>query len=88
VENARGHKRNPNGILGLLCRKNFPGLIEYAKMTGPVYSFDHYIVAPDAIDRDGKELFNKVEQVSGWTCTMRRTSRPSSLTMAPSLERR
>jgi hypothetical protein len=31
VENAGGHRRNTNGILGLLCREHFPGLVEYAK---------------------------------------------------------
>jgi hypothetical protein len=37
VENVEGHGRNPNGILGLLCREHFPGLVEYAAMTGPAY---------------------------------------------------
>jgi hypothetical protein len=63
VENARGHGRNPNGILGLLCREHFPGLVEYARVTGPAYTFDHYAVAPDAVDRDGKEFNNKAERV-------------------------
>jgi hypothetical protein len=46
VENAGGHDRNPNGILDLLCRKHFPGLVEYAGVTRPTYTFDHYVVAP------------------------------------------
>jgi hypothetical protein len=46
VENAEGHDRNPNGILDLLCRKHFPGLVEYAGVTRPTYTFDHYVVAP------------------------------------------
>jgi hypothetical protein len=45
-----GHGCNPNGILGLLCREYFPGLVEYAGVTGPAYTFDHYDVAPDAVD--------------------------------------
>jgi hypothetical protein len=35
VENAGGHRRNPNGILSLLCREHFPGLVKYAGVTGP-----------------------------------------------------
>jgi hypothetical protein len=61
VENAGGHGHNPNGILGLLCREHFLGLVEYAGVTGPVYTFDHYAVAPDAVDWDGREFNNKAE---------------------------
>jgi hypothetical protein len=65
VENARGHGRNPNGILGMLCREHFPGLIEYAEVMGPAYIFDHYAVAIalDAVDRDNREFNNKAERV-------------------------
>jgi hypothetical protein len=58
-----GHSRNPNGILGLLCKEHFPGLVEYVGVTGPPYTFDHYAVAPDAVDRDDIEFNNKVELV-------------------------
>jgi hypothetical protein len=30
---------------------------------GPAYTFEHYIVAPDAVDRDDKEFNNKAERV-------------------------
>jgi hypothetical protein len=63
VENARGHRRNPNDILGLLCREYFPGLVEYAGVTGPAYTFDHYAVAPDAVDQDDWEFNNKAERM-------------------------
>jgi hypothetical protein len=63
VENAGGHGRNPNDIIGLLCREHFPGLVEYAGVTGPAYTFDHYVVARDAVDRDDREFNNKVERV-------------------------
>jgi hypothetical protein len=63
VENAGGHGRNPNCILGLLCREHFPGLVEYAGVTGLAYTFDHYVVAPDALDQDGREFNNKAERV-------------------------
>jgi hypothetical protein len=51
VENAGGHDRNPNGILGLLCREHFPGLVEYAGVTGLAYTFDHYAIAPMQLTR-------------------------------------
>jgi hypothetical protein len=63
VEKAGGHGRNPNGILGLLCREHFPGLVEYARVTGPAYTFDHYVVAPYAVDQDDREFNNKMERV-------------------------
>jgi hypothetical protein len=63
VENAGGHDRNPNGILDLLCREHFTGLVEYAGVTDPAYTFDHYGVAPEAVDRDDREFNNKAERV-------------------------
>jgi hypothetical protein len=63
VDYAGGYCRNPNGILGLLCREHFPGLVEYTEVTGLAYSFDQYAVAPDAVDRDGREFNNKAERV-------------------------
>jgi hypothetical protein len=47
----------------MLCREHFPGLVEYAGVMSPVYTFDHYTVAPDAIDRDDREFNNKAERV-------------------------
>jgi hypothetical protein len=58
-----GHGRNPNDILGLLCREYFPGLVEYARVTGTTYTFDHYVVALDVVDRDEREFNNKAERV-------------------------
>jgi hypothetical protein len=63
VENVGGHGRNPNGILGLLCREHFPGLVEYAGVTGSAYIFDHYAIAPDVVDRDDREFNNKAKRV-------------------------
>jgi hypothetical protein len=59
VENVGGHGRNHNGILDLLCREHFPGLVEYARVMSPAYTFNHYAVAPDAVDREGREFNNK-----------------------------
>ena len=40
-----GNAQLVNGILGLLCRQHFPGIVTYASKTEPAYSFDHYTVA-------------------------------------------
>jgi hypothetical protein len=63
VENAGGHGHNPNGSLGPLCREHFPGLVEYAGVTGSTYTFDHYAETPDAVDRDDREFNNMEERV-------------------------
>jgi hypothetical protein len=63
VDYVGGHRRLPNGILGVLCREHFPGLVEYVGLTGLDYTFDHYAVAPDAVDQDGREFNNKAERV-------------------------
>jgi hypothetical protein len=63
VENVGGHRRNTNGILGLLCREHFPRLVEYARVMGPAYTFDHYAITPNEVDRDGREFNNKAERV-------------------------
>jgi hypothetical protein len=63
VENAGGHERNPNDILGLRCREHFPRLVEYAGLTGPTYTFDHYVIVPDGVDRDDREFNNKAKRV-------------------------
>jgi hypothetical protein len=63
VENAGGHDRNPNDILGLLCSEHFPGLVEYTGVTGPAYIFYHYVIAPDAVDQDDREFNNKAERM-------------------------
>jgi hypothetical protein len=63
VENAGGQDHNPNDILGLLCREHFPRLVEYAGFMGQAYTFNHYAVAPDTVDRDDTKFNNKAERV-------------------------
>ena len=63
VVSGGAHTRQVNGILGLLCKEHFPGLVEYARVTGPAYSFDHYAAAPDAADRARRVFNNKAERV-------------------------
>ena len=63
VASGGGHTCQVNGILGLLCKEHFPGLVEYAGVTGPAYSFDHYAAAPDATDQARRVFNNKAERV-------------------------
>lgn len=60
---ASAHTRQVNGILGLLCREHFPDLVQYVGVTQLAYTFDHYVAAPDAKDRDGRVFNNKAERV-------------------------
>ena len=57
------HTCQVNGILGLLCKEHFPGLVEYAGVTGPAYSFDQYTAVPDAADWVCRVFNNKAERV-------------------------
>jgi hypothetical protein len=43
-----GIARHANGILGLLCKTHFPGLVDYAGKREPANTFDHYANALDA----------------------------------------
>ena len=69
------HNRKVNGILGLLCRQNFPGLVQFHEELQPAYMWDHYVAALDAADRDGRVFPNKVERVKGelWVSIPRTT---------------
>jgi hypothetical protein len=58
VVGGGAHTRQVNGILSLLCKEHFPGLVEYAGVMGPTYSFD-----PDAKDRANRRYNNKAERV-------------------------
>jgi len=60
---AGAHNRHVNGILGLLCRLYFPGLVEFGGAQEPAYTWDHYVAFPDLPDRDGRVFPNKAERV-------------------------
>ena len=49
-----------NGILGLLCRQHFPGIVTYASKMEPTYSFDHYAIALD-VEYPNKAAWVKAE---------------------------
>jgi len=62
------HKRKPNGILGLLCRQHFSGLVMHAGVLEPAYMWDHYMASPDATDREGRNITTKARRVVGEIC--------------------
>jgi hypothetical protein len=55
--------RTVNGIIGILCRQHFLGMVEYGGVWEPAYMFEHYAAAPDAEDREGRVFNNKAEWV-------------------------
>jgi hypothetical protein len=64
VLSGGAHRRKVNGILGLLCRDHFPGLVHYQGRYEPVWTWDHYIAATnDQLDRKGRAFENKAERV-------------------------
>jgi hypothetical protein len=67
---VEGKGRSVNGILGLLCREHYPGLVQLAGEREPAYTFDHYAAAPDVV------YGNKAERVRRelWVSLSRTTS--------------
>jgi hypothetical protein len=63
VAGGGAHTCQVNDILSLLCKEHFHGLVEYAGVTRPAYSFDHYAAAPDAEDRANRRYNNKAKWV-------------------------
>jgi len=57
------HTRLPNGILGLLCKLHWPGLVEVDGQEVAATGFDHYALKPDQADRDGRIFQNKGQRV-------------------------
>jgi hypothetical protein len=71
--------RNVNGILGLLCREHFPGLVWVSEDGDPeIPSFDTYALVPDAVHRN---LADRVIQEL-WVSLSRNTA----LNSLPSLD--
>ena len=58
------HNRHVHGILGLLRRQHFPGLVTLAGVREPAYLWGHYKVAPGFADRDGRVYANLVERLT------------------------
>ena len=52
-----------NGILGLLMKEKFPGLVQFSRTTEPAYTWAHYAAIPDAPNRDGRVFADKAQRV-------------------------
>jgi hypothetical protein len=74
--------RNVNGILGLLCREHYPGLVWTSEDEDPEVptSFDHYALVADAPDVNGRQFRNLADRVimELWVSLSRTTALHSS----------
>ena len=56
--------RNVNGILGLLCKEHFLGLVRKGDQHWELaWTFDHYALVQDAPDHNGIRYRNKADRV-------------------------
>ena len=69
------HARHVNGILGLLIREKFPGLVQFGGTIEPATTWAHYAAVPDVPDRDGWVFANKMQHVKAelWVSLSRTT---------------
>lgn len=63
LDSSGCHQRPVNGILGLLVREHFPGLVTHGGLVEPATTFKHYESAPDGEDLVGRQFANKAERV-------------------------
>ena len=57
------HACHVNGILGLLIKEKFPGLVQLNETVEPSYTWAHYAAVPDTTDRDGRCFADKAQRV-------------------------
>ena len=57
------HARHVNGILGLLIKEKFPGLVQFGGTVEPAYTWAHYAIVPNTLDRDGRVFADKAQRV-------------------------
>lgn len=62
------HDRKVSGILGLLVKTQFPGILQYAGKKVPAYTWNHYIGVPNVMDREGKRFNTKADPVLAELC--------------------
>ena len=69
------HARHVNGILGLLIKEKFPGLVQFGRTIEPAYMWAHYAAVPDTPHRDGKVFADKTQRVKAklWVSLSRTT---------------
>ncbi|PUZ42522.1 hypothetical protein GQ55_9G589200 [Panicum hallii var. hallii] len=63
IELGGGKRRNPNGVVTVILKECFPGLVNFNGRTEPPWTWEHYAAAPDAPDEDGVEYSNCLERV-------------------------
>jgi hypothetical protein len=74
IESPGGHKRLPNGILGVLTRLHYPGFVWVGEGDACrevlVTSFDHYALMLDFTDPTWRVFQNKTARVIAefWVC--------------------
>ena len=73
VLSPRG-SRNPNHMLGLICRHFYPGLVTHKSKEGPAKTWAHYKSAPDPDYGDKQERVKAEFWVGHVRTTMINTS--------------
>ena len=69
------HACHVNGILGLLIKEKFLGLVQFGGTIESAYTWAHYATVPDAPDRDGRVFADKTQRVKAelWVSLSRTT---------------
>ena len=69
------HARHVNGILGLLIKEKFPGLVQFGETIKLAYMWAHYAVVPNTPDRDGRVFADMAHRVKAelWLSLSRTT---------------
>lgn len=57
------HDRRVNGILSILCREHYPGMVEVDGVVRPAMKWSHWHAAHDQVDRVGRIFTSKAERV-------------------------
>jgi hypothetical protein len=60
---CRGSRSPPQWHPRPSMQGTLPWTCRVRRSDGPAYTFDHYAVTPDVVDRDGREFNNKAERV-------------------------
>lgn len=64
VRAGAGHRRKANGILGLLCRVHYPGMVDFGHgVRKAAKTFAHYALAPDFDATDSRRFPNMQARV-------------------------
>jgi hypothetical protein len=58
-----GQCRAPNGVITVILKENYPGLVEFNGRNVYPKTWKHFAAAPDAPDEDGVQYENRLERV-------------------------